>query len=258
MAKGKKKPRRPTTPPTGETTRHQPTRQPAGARRERKAAARARREQEAKAAVRRAAVRRGLIGAVVGILVFVGITWYTNRAPGSTALSQETISAARDAGCNDLVQPDPGTPSREHLSSGASYSYSQQPATSGPHDPQPLPDQPRVYDATAMANYHETQAVHTLEHGSVIMYYRPSGDADGLPKAVVDGLAPIAQTSRATYLIPYPDLPASTALAYTAWNQLLTCPAAITPAQAETVASGFIQSFACTNNAPEANLGFGC
>ncbi len=199
-----------------------------------------------------------MIGGVVGVLVFVAIAWYTNRAPAATALPQSAVDAALAAGCSNLIRPDPGTPSREHLASGASYSYAEQPATSGPHDPYPLPDQPRVYDAQAMAGYHETQAVHSLEHGSVIMYYRAPSDADGLPKTVVDSLAPIAQTSRATYLIPYADLPEGTALAFTAWNELLTCPAKITAEQADTVAQGFIQALACTKNAPEPTLGDGC
>ena len=208
--------------------------------------------------MRRGAVRRAVIGGVVGLVVFVGITWYTSRAPAATALSQETLDAASAAGCADLVKPDPGTPSREHLQPGASYSYAEQPATSGPHDPSALPDQPRVYDAAAMAGYHETQAVHSLEHGSVIMYYRPTGDTDGLPQPVVDRLGPVAQNNKASYLIPYPDLPQGTALAFTAWNKLLTCPAKITADQAGTVAQGFIDSFACTANAPEGKLGDGC
>ena len=210
--------------------------------------------------MRRSALRRALIGGVVGLLVFVAIAWYSNRgaAPAPTPLPQTAIDAARAAGCSNLVRPDPGTPSREHLSSGATYSYAQQPATSGPHDPSPLPDQPRVYDAQAMAGYQETKAVHSLEHGSVIMYYRAPSDTDGLAQSVVNTLAPIAQTSPATYLIPYPDLPTGTALAFTAWNELLTCPAKIDATQADTVARGFIQSLACTSNAPEPKLGYGC
>ena len=47
-------------------------------------------------------------------------------------------------------------------------------------------------------------------------------------------------------------------LAFAAWNKLLTCPAKITADQAGTVAQGFIDSFACTNNAPEGKLGDGC
>lgn len=259
MAKSKKKKRRSPSTPPGTGRGEQPSQtQTAAARRERKEAARARREREAKIAMRRSALRRAMIGGVAGVLVFVGFTWFTNRAPAATALSQMTIDAALAAGCDDLATPDPGTPSREHLDPGASYSYAEQPATSGPHDPSPLPDQPRVYDAQAMAGYHETQAVHSLEHGSVIMYYRPSSDPGGLPTDVVDRLAPVAQTSPASYLIPYPNLPEGKALAFTAWNKLLTCPAGITADQADTVARGFIQSFACTSNAPEGSRGYGC
>jgi hypothetical protein len=259
MAKNKRKRRRPPAASRDSGQAPQPTQSATtAARRERKEAARARREREAKAAMRRSALRRAAIGGVVGVLVFVAISWYTNRAPAATALSPTTTDAAAKAGCSALTTPDPGTPSREHLASGAAYSYAEQPATSGPHDPSPLPDQPRVYDAQAMAQYHETQAVHSLEHGSVIMYYRPSSDPEGLPKDIVDRLAPIAQTSKATYLIPYANLPQGTALAFTAWNKLLTCPAGITPDQADTVARGFIQSFVCTSNAPEPTLGFGC
>ena len=76
---------------------------------------------------------------------------------------------------------------------------------------------------------------------------RSSTDSDRSPR-----------TTRRPYLIPYPSLPDGTALAFTAWNKLLTCPAKITADQAATVAQGFIDSFACTNNAPEGKLGDGC
>ena len=260
MAKSKKKKRRPPPPTTSTTGAEHTAPATTAARRERKEAARARREREAKAAMRRRALRRAVIGGVVGVLVFVAITWYSNRAaaPAPSPLPQTAIDAALAAGCSDLQRPDPGTPSREHLSSGTTYGYAERPATSGPHDPSPLDDQPRVYDAQAMAQYQETRAVHSLEHGSVIMYYRAPSDTGGLPQSVVNTLAPIAQTSPATYLIPYPDLPTGTALAFTAWNELLTCPAKIDAEQADAVARGFIQSLACTSNAPEPKLGYGC
>jgi hypothetical protein len=268
MARSKKKRRRPspspatarsgqTVPGTGRSG--QPSPKPSNtAKRERRDAARAQREKAAKAAVRRGAIRRAAIGGVVGVVAFVAIGWYTNRAPAATALSQTAVDTAATAGCDALVTPDPGTPSRDHLARDAPYSYTEQPATSGPHDPYPLEGQPRIYEAADMAQYQETKAVHSLEHGSVIMYYRASGDADGLPTKVVDQLGPIAENNPATYLIPYPNLPEGTALAFTAWNKLLTCPSTITGDQATTVAQGFVGAFACTNNAPEGNLGDGC
>ncbi len=203
-------------------------------------------------------MRRAAIGGVVGLLVFVGFSYFTSRAPKSTPLSDQAQAAASAGGCAGLIQPAASAPGGLHLQPGQAYTYDQQPATSGYHDPSPLPGQPRVYTTDDLANYRETMAVHSLEHGSVIMYYRPTGDPAGLPQPVVDTLGPIAQNNNASYLIPYPNLPQGTALAFTAWNELLTCPAKITPEQAGAVAQGFIDSFACTNNAPEGKLGDGC
>ena len=134
-----------------------------------------------------------------------------------------------------------------------STTYPDHPATSGYHDPSPLPIPPRVY--TEPIN--ETNAVHNLEHGAVIMYYRQAGD-DALPQDVVDRLATIANGGHNTILAPYSPLPDGTALALAAWNKLQTCPSTTTAAQAATISNGFIDAFLCTSNAPEGNLGEGC
>ena len=248
MAKKKRK-RRPAPP---DATRAAPASNASAARRDKKEAARQERERAQKAAVRRGALRRGLIGGLVGLLVFFAISWFTNRAPDPKPFSDTAKAAVAAAGCNGPVQPETNPTNAHHPAS--EITYSQHPATAGDHDPTPLPDQPRVYTSPQI----EAQAVHTLEHGSVIMYYRAPGERRGLPQPVIDALGPTATNSRATYLIPYPDLPQGTALAYTAWNQLITCPADITPGQATTIATGFIDSFVCTNNAPEGKNGDGC
>jgi hypothetical protein len=245
MANKKKRRRRPAAAPADRPAAHEPTQ----ARRDKKAAKREQQERARKAAARKGAYRRALIGGFVGLLVFVAISWF-NRPPSPTDFRDHTdaLNASIHAGCGDVVTP-VADPQRTHLASGASYDYPEHPATSGPHDPNPLPDQPRVY--TDVSTYRETQAVHTLEHGAVIIYYRPSSDPQGLPANVVDALTPVAENGRATYLIPYAQLSSGTALAYTAWNKLLECPAVITPNDAVTVANGFVASFECTSNAPE-------
>ena len=248
MAKKKRK-RRPA--PT-DATRPASASNASAARREKKEAARQERERAQKAQVRRGALRRGLIGGLVGLLVFFAISWFTNRAPAAKPLSETATAAVAAAGCADLVQPEANPTSAHHPAS--EITYSQHPATAGDHDPTPLPDQPRIHTAPVV----EAQAVHTLEHGSVIMYYRAPGEPGGLSQPVVDALGTTATNSPATYLIPYPDLPEGTALAFTAWNQLITCPKGITSDQATTIATGFIDSFACTNNAPEGKNGDGC
>jgi uncharacterized membrane protein len=221
-------------------------------RRERKDEARRFREAERKRLARRATFRRSLIFGGVGVAVILGVTYF-NRASGTKPLSPAALAAAQAAGCSEVVTPESSAPGGLHLTAGQSYSYEQHPATSGYHDPTPLPGQPRVYTTPVQ----ETQAVHTLEHGSVIMYYRLPADG-GVSQDVVNALGAVADGNHATYLIPYADLPEGTALAYTAWNKLLTCPKAITSDQATTLAQGFIDSFACTNNAPEGKLGDGC
>ena len=222
---------------------------PSPVRQEKKAAKREAQEQARKAAARKGAFRRALIGGFVGLLVFFGISWF-NRAPSPTPFRDQTdaLNASIHAGCGDVVSP-VADPQRTHLAAGASYDYPQHPATSGPHDPNPLPDQPHVY--TDVSTYRETQAVHSLEHGAVIIYYRPSSDPQGLPANVVDALKPVAENNRATYLIPYAQLNTGIALAFTAWNKLLECPAGTIPNDAVTIANGFIASYQCTSNAPE-------
>ena len=144
-------------------------------------------------------------------------------------------------------------PEASICSRGESTTYTDQPATSGYHDPSPLPIPPRVYSEPVS----ETNAVHNLEHGAVIMYYSQSGDA-ALPQDVVDRLATIANDGHNVILAPYEPLPDGTALALAAWNKLQTCPATTTVSQSATIANGFIDAFVCTSNAPEGNLGEGC
>jgi Protein of unknown function (DUF3105) len=248
MAKKKKRPR-----PPARRGAEAATGGPGGGanldRRGRKDEARRARESERKRIARRAAFRRALIFAGIGVLVVVALTYF-RRAGSAKPLSPAAQSAASAAGCSEVETPAASAPGGQH---DPPYSYSEHPATSGPHDPSPLPGQPRVYTTPVQ----EPQAVHSLEHGSVIMYYRLPTE-DGLSQDVVNALGPVATGNHATYLIPYAELPQGTGLAITAWNKIVTCPASITVDQATTLAQGFIDSFACTSNAPEGKLGDGC
>jgi hypothetical protein len=221
------------------------------ARREKKEAARRERERAAKARARRSAGRRALIGGFVGLLVFFAISWF-QRAPSAKPLPDTAVNAASAAGCSTLESPT-ADPTNNHLQPGQTIAYPEQPATSGDHSPQWLDENIRQPETPV----DETQAVHTLEHGSVIIYYRPAGEPDGLPNAVRTGLGSITQRN-ATYVIPYPQLPAGTAVVFTAWNKRITCPATITQAQAEAIANGFVDAYACSSNAPEGKNGAGC
>ncbi len=186
-------------------------------------------------------------------MVAIGIVFFFQRAASPREIPEAAIQAAEAAACSTIDSPVSSAPGNQHLEAGASYTYDQHPATSGFHDTSPMPIPPHVYDAPLL----ETKAVHNLEHGAVIMYYRGSGDG-ALSAAKVARLTTIANATDNVILAPYEGLPDGAALALTAWNKLQTCPAAVSGPQTTTIARGFIEGFVCTSNAPEGNLGPGC
>jgi len=215
------------------------------ARSERKDEARRARETALRRIRRRRAVKRAAWMGGLGAVTFVAFFLLT-RVGGPKPIPKAALAAASDAGCGDVQTPAASAPGGIHLSPGQSHTYSEHPATSGPHDPSPLPGDPHVYDAPVP----ETRAVHNLEHAYVLIYYRADGP-DALQQAVVDRLASLARAQDKVIMAPYPNLPSGTSLALAAWNKLWECPAAVTADQARTIASGFIQAYRGTSNAPE-------
>jgi hypothetical protein len=252
----KKKRRRPASRPApGGSSTARPAKPAAPStreRRERKEEARRARERARKQVRRRALVRRTATLTVGAAAVFL-IVAFVYRAASPKPLSQAARTAAAAAGCSAVETPIAGEPSRQHLTPGASYDYPSEPATAGPHDPSPLPDEPHVY--TEMPP--ETNLVHNLEHAFVNLYYRQTGDG-ALPQDVVDALTTFANAHTRTILSPHTSLPDGVALAYTAWDKLITCPAGITATQARTIAQGWWDSYACSSNAPEAPPRYAC
>jgi hypothetical protein len=216
------------------------------ARRERKEEARQAREAELRRARRSSALRRTVTASAIAAAAVAAITLF--RAASPNPIPEAALRAADAAGCTEVEQPSGSAPGGQHLRSGQSYDYPDTPATSGFHDPAPLPDDPKVYDTQPP----ETRAVHSLEHGAVFVYYLPEAGG-GVAQAIVDRLAEVANQDRATYLAPYPDLTPEGALTLTAWNRRQSCPAGggLTPQAAATIVNGFVDAFECTSNAPE-------
>ncbi len=196
---------------------------------------------------RRDTARRFVISVVVAAVAIGVFTWFT-RVGAANPFPTAASDAAKAAGCTGVETPVSGAPDRTHLSSGATYAYPEEPATSGPHDPSPLPNTPAVY--TEMPP--ETQLVHNLEHAFVNIYYRPDGDGAVAPD-VISALTTVANNDANHHVIltPHTSLPTGVGFAVTAWNKLLTCPGTVTASQATTIAKGFMTAFECTSNAPE-------
>jgi hypothetical protein len=167
---------------------------------------------------------------------------------GPNPIPEPAQRAATTAGCTEVEQPAADAQPNLHLTDAQlPYTYEDTPATSGYHERSWI-GEPKVFDTPAP----ETRAVHSLEHGAVFVYYLPEADG-GLPQAVVDRLAGIANEDQATFLAPYPTLTPERALTITAWNRRQSCPAGegLTPQAAATIVNGFVEAFECTSNAPE-------
>ena len=104
---------------------------------------------QAKEAARK---RRAALGSLRRVTTFVaigaigvGIVWFFQRAASPRPVSEAAIAAAEGAGCSEVQTPGASAPGGVHLQPGESATYPEHPATSGPHDPSPLPIPPRVY-----------------------------------------------------------------------------------------------------------------
>ena len=222
-----------------------------------RASVRRARERRRTGDARRSSVRKVARLAAV-TLAFVLVLQLLVRGDSPQPVPAAALVAGRAAGCGRVLTPATDAPGGLHIPAGAPHQYSQEPATSGPHDPSPLPDTPKVLtepvsDRAVGGIVPESRAVHNLEHAFVIVYYRMDGP-DALPTGVVDRLAALVRSDDRVLMAPHEDLPDGTSLALTAWNKLWSCPATITSTQAASVARGFIDAYRGTTNAPEAPL----
>ena len=222
------------------------------ARRERKEEARAARERARKQVARRNATRRAVVLIVISA-VALGAFYLLNRAASPGSLTDEVAALAADVGCSDVTLPADHAPGGQHLAEDESANYTQRPATSGFHAPSTLGTEQKVFTEAVR----EENAVHTLEHGGVLLYYRTEGEG-AVGQDVIDRLAALAETKTAVFVSPHANLEEGDSLAFAAWNTLMTCPAGVSADDAATIAQGFSEAFECTSRAPEANISSEC
>jgi hypothetical protein len=241
MAKKRRKKKRPDRPAAraaaGPPGRDEEPERPASARAERKEQARRDRERRIKQARRRQRIRRATRwGAVLGVAAAVGgFTFFQIQQNREEA--QRLQAAAEAIGCDDVQEPaDEGT---QHLQpDDPPPTYATTPAASGPHSASPLPAEPHVYDEPVP----EPAAVHNLEHGYVLIYYRQDG-GDALDQDTVDALAEVAEDESEVIMAPYVNLPQRTNLAFVAWTRLQECDVRGTPEDVALAARSFIEAF---------------
>lgn len=219
------------------------------AKAERKDQARRARETALRKARRTRTARRAAWVGALGVGTFVAL-YLVLRVGAPKPIPDAALAAAEAAGCGEVQTPADSAPGSRHLASGESYTYPDHPATSGFHDRSPMPPEPKLYTDPIP----ETRAVHNLEHAYVLIYYRADGP-DALPEDVVERLTSLAESEDKVLMAPYPQLDEGTSLALAAWNKLWECPATVTADQARTIASGFVEAYRGTSNAPEPRAG---
>jgi len=145
---------------------------------------------------------------LVFLLGVVGINLVRHRSSGPPELSGALRASLEQGGCTVDSRSDPG---RKHVPLAR---YAVDPPSGGDHDP--VPARAGFYDATDVPT--DGHLVHSLEHGFVIVWYRPADTA----AATITGLRDLAGQHRWVLVAPRPSMP--TALAATAWHRRLLCP----------------------------------
>ena len=116
------------------------------------------------------------------------------------------------------------------------------PPVGGPHDPVPLAGgvytTPLSTDPGKQSSIY--QAVHSLEHGYVIIWYK------SLSPSEVDALTKSVAGESKVIVAPYPDLPDDDKMAVTAWGRLDYCKKPSTK-----VTDAFIKLYRNAPSAPE-------
>jgi hypothetical protein len=155
--------------------------------------------------------RRQWVWIVLGIVVVVApgtVWWITTSQPRGSAQS----AAAPDTIGERL--PDEGS---QHVPEGTAITYQAYPPASGPH--YPAPAQTGVYvDGLAPGSW-----VHSMEHGYVVLVYKPPVSADGMAafRQMVRNF-PLSKFGNVKLVIaPYSDMPHTFAVLSWDWRLFL-------------------------------------
>jgi hypothetical protein len=149
---------------------------------------------------------------------------------------------ARSAGCGDGIIETGGAGEQDHLDAGETTEYKSLPPSDGAHASSTLPegvyDEPLSDDANEDVNIY--RAVHSLEHGAVIVWHNDLSDKD------LDDITDAYADESKILVVPFPDMPGKNTVAMTAWGRVVRCEEASTD-----VIDAFVDRFREARTAPE-------
>jgi len=153
-------------------------------------------------------VRRNVLLGAAFLVALVGFNLLGHRSSSAPGLSGALRASLEQDGCTVDSRSDAG---RAHVPQAR---YSVDPPAGGDHDPVPAPA--GFYDTTDVPT--DGHLVHSLEHGFVVVWYRPGAVAP----ATLDGVRDLTRRHRWVLVAPRASMP--TALAATSWHRRLLCP----------------------------------
>jgi hypothetical protein len=166
-------------------------------------------EERRQQAQRRAQRRGNLTTAAIALAVVAVVVFLILR--DRVASDAPVGGSAAAAGCAPIeTHPIEG---RDHVDPGTAVDYETIPPTSGPH--YPTPADPGFYSAPVP----EPTLVHNLEHGQIVIWYRPEAPAE--TREQIERL--VEQEPVATLAAPYDNLPEPYDLALGAWGASQVC-----------------------------------
>lgn len=173
-------------------------------------------EEAKKEAARKAARKRSLTTLALAVVVTAGVVFLVvrDRQAREGPDGGNVGVAAEQAGCDEIQEYD--EQGRDHIDVGAQHEeYNSSPPTSGPHYASPA--QTGFYPPDGAPP--PEQLVHNLEHGQIVIWYRPD-----IAESAIDALESIANDQIAsTVVAPYDDIEASFSYAVTGWTASMTC-----------------------------------
>ena len=182
--------------------------------------------------------RNAVLLGVIGLLIVAGIV-FAKVNGGKKSDEFKSITAA--AGCG-AVKDTSDSGAGEHLQPGEKTTYDTSPPSHGKHAVVPLPadiyEKGLSRDPTQDINIY--RAVHSLEHGAVIIWYHNA------TKDQLNSLESKYRDAPKVLVVSYPQLKGKTHMALTAWGKLMDCNTASTKAADE-----FITRYREARSAPE-------
>jgi hypothetical protein len=170
-------------------------------------------EEQRRKEQRKEAVRRNFITIAVALLVVALVVVAIVVERQKTVLTGDIGVPLAEAGCGDIEEFE--SEGRDHLQTeGQPHDpYETDPPTSGPH-----------YEIPADLGFYSEplapeQLVHNMEHGQIILWYRPD-----LPSDEVDQIEELVnREANSTVAVPYENLSSDEGIVFTAWTASQRC-----------------------------------